>query len=116
MPRPNLKTNTHRRDGAMERLVIASCRTTTRFGVAAAIFVCPGGGFRFLYTENEGSAVALWFNSIGITAFVLKYRVMRTGAADAGDAAKMSERRKEVIPLAIADGQQALRLVRSRAA
>jgi acetyl esterase/lipase len=84
--------------------------------VGTAIVVCPGGGFRFLSIENEGSAVARWLNSIGITAFVLKYRVMRTGDADEGDAAKMSERRKEVIPLAIADGQQALRLVRSRAA
>ena len=80
-----------------------------------AVVVCPGGGFRYLSIENEGSTVAQWLNSIGVTAFVLKYRVMRTGDPEASDAAKMAERRKTVIPLAIADGQQAIRLVRSRA-
>src|SRR3954453_5815360 len=80
-----------------------------------AVIVCPGGGFRYLSIENEGSSVAQWLNSIGVTAFVLKYRVMRTGDADDSNAAKMTERRKAVIPLAIADGQQAIRLVRSRA-
>jgi acetyl esterase/lipase len=80
-----------------------------------AVIVCPGGGFRYLSIENEGSSVAQWLNSIGVTAFVLKYRVMRTGDPDSSDTAKMAERRKTVIPLAIADGQQAIRLVRSRA-
>ena len=81
-----------------------------------AMIVCPGGGFRFLSIDNEGNAVARWLNSIGITAFVLKYRVMRTGDIDEADASKIAERRKQVIPLAIADGQQAIRLVRYRAA
>lgn len=80
-----------------------------------AVVVCPGGGFRYLSIENEGSSVAQWLNSIGVTAFVLKYRVMRTGDPEESDAAKMAERRKTVIPLAIADGQQAIRLVRSHA-
>jgi acetyl esterase/lipase len=80
-----------------------------------AVVVCPGGGFRYLSIENEGSTVAQWLNSIGVTAFVLKYRVMRSGDPEASDEAKMAERRKTVIPLAIADGQQAIRLVRSRA-
>jgi acetyl esterase/lipase len=84
-------------------------------GNGTAVVVCPGGGFRYLSIENEGSTVAQWLNSIGVTAFVLKYRVMRTGDPEASDAAKMAERRKTVIPLAIADGQQAIRLVRSRA-
>jgi predicted esterase len=47
---------------------------------------------------------------------VLKYRVARTNHADEKDPAKMADRIKNVIPLAIADGQLAIRLVRSRAA
>jgi acetyl esterase/lipase len=81
-----------------------------------AVIVCPGGGFRYLAIDHEGTDVAHWLNSIGITAFVLKYRVTRTGDPDEEDSAKMAARRKELIPLAIADGQQAVRLVRSHAA
>lgn len=81
-----------------------------------AVIICPGGGFRYLAINSEGTELATWLNSLGVTAFVLKYRVMRTGDADANDPAKMAERRKQVIPMAIADGQQSVRLVRSRAA
>lgn len=41
----------------------------------AAMLVIPGGGFDFLAWEKEGTDIALWLNQIGITAFVLKYRV-----------------------------------------
>lgn len=81
-----------------------------------AVIICPGGGFRYLAINSEGTELATWLNSLGVTAFVLKYRVMRTGDADANDPAKMAERRKQVIPMAIADGRQAVRLVRSGAA
>lgn len=40
----------------------------------AAIIVCPGGGYSRLSDVKEGSAVAEWLNTLGITAFVLKYR------------------------------------------
>ena len=40
----------------------------------AAIIVCPGGGYSHLSDVKEGSAVAEWLNTLGITAFVLKYR------------------------------------------
>ena len=79
------------------------------------IVICPGGGFRWLAIDHEGVYVAEWLNSIGVAAFVLKYRVMRTGDSEDSDAAKMAERRKTLIPLAIADGQQAVRLVRAHA-
>jgi acetyl esterase/lipase len=39
----------------------------------AAIIVCPGGGYSRL-ADHEGRPVAEWLNTIGITAFVLKYR------------------------------------------
>ena len=80
------------------------------------IIVCPGGGFRWLSIDHEGVYVAQWLNSIGVAAFVLKYRVMRTGDREESDAAKMAERRKAIIPLATADAQQAVRLVRAHAA
>ena len=40
----------------------------------AAIVVCPGGGYARL-ADHEGHNVAVWLNSIGITAVVLKYRL-----------------------------------------
>jgi acetyl esterase/lipase len=40
-----------------------------------AIVVCPGGGYGFLAVGHEGRDVAKWLNSIGVTAFVLQYRI-----------------------------------------
>jgi acetyl esterase/lipase len=42
-----------------------------------AVIVCPGGGFRTLVFNSEGKDAALHLNSLGITAFVLKYRLFR---------------------------------------
>lgn len=39
------------------------------------VVICPGGGYTALSMEMEGHEVARWFNSLGITAFVLKYRL-----------------------------------------
>ena len=41
----------------------------------AAVIICPGGGYSLLSHEKEGDKVAAWFKSIGISAFVLKYRL-----------------------------------------
>jgi len=41
----------------------------------AAVIVLPGGGYSRLSDVKEGSDVAKWLNSLGITAFVLKYRL-----------------------------------------
>jgi pectinesterase len=65
----------------------------------AAIIVCPGGGYSHL-ADHEGAPVAQWLNSIGITAFVLKYRL---GA-------------RYHHPAPLQDAARALRIVRSRAA
>lgn len=40
-----------------------------------AVVVCPGGGWSILAWDLEGTEVAEWLNSIGVTAIVLKYRV-----------------------------------------
>ena len=42
-----------------------------------AVIICPGGAYNILAWPKEGLEVAEWFNSIGVTAFVLKYRVPR---------------------------------------
>jgi acetyl esterase/lipase len=42
-----------------------------------AVLICPGGGHRLLVFNAEGIAPAKFLNSIGITAFVLKYRLFR---------------------------------------
>jgi putative heme-binding domain-containing protein len=48
----------------------------------AAVVVCPGGGFRFLSWESEGTAVAEWLRARGVAAFVLKYRLVETAASE----------------------------------
>lgn len=43
--------------------------------VNPALVICPGGGYQILAIDKEGSEIAEWLNSIGITAIVLKYSV-----------------------------------------
>jgi len=68
-----------------------------------AIVVCPGGGFNNLVYNAEGKDPAAYLNSIGITAFVLKYRLFRR------DSALYTEENPKQ------DIFRAMRLVRSRA-
>lgn len=105
----------------------------------AAIIICPGGGFRFLSWENEGTDVARWLQERGVTAFVLKYRLKETPADEAEFArdmlgfmltlAKFRDRdlsseaaqslaedmRVSGSAAGIADGRQAVRVVRQSA-
>ena len=41
----------------------------------AAVMICPGGGYGHLAMEKEGTKIAQWYNSLGVHAFVLKYRL-----------------------------------------
>ncbi|RAK63966.1 alpha/beta hydrolase [Hymenobacter edaphi] len=68
-----------------------------------AVVVCPGGGYARLSIDHEGYDVAKRLNELGITAFVLKYRLPND----------QSQPDKATAPLL--DAQQALRLVRQRA-
>ena len=68
----------------------------------AAIIVAPGGGFHILAYDLEGTEVAAWLNSIGVTAIVLKYRV------------PFRDPEKRSLA-AIQDAQRAISMVRSRA-
>jgi hypothetical protein len=42
-----------------------------------AVIICPGGGHRTLVFNAEGTDAAKFMNSVGIDAFVLKYRLFR---------------------------------------
>ncbi|MGC1276083.1 MAG: alpha/beta hydrolase [Planctomycetaceae bacterium] len=44
-----------------------------------SVVICPGGGFHILAWDLEGTEVAQWLNSLGVTAAVLKYRVPTAG-------------------------------------
>jgi acetyl esterase/lipase len=41
----------------------------------AAVVICPGGGYGHLAVDHEGKQVAEWLNSLGVSAFMLKYRL-----------------------------------------
>ena len=70
----------------------------------AAVIICPGGGYAGLSMEKEGYKVAQAFNSFGVTAYVLKYRLP-------SDEIMID---KTIGPLQ--DAQQAVYLVRKNAA
>ena len=68
----------------------------------AAVIVIPGGAYQRVVVDKEGADICAWLNGLGVTAFVLKYRLPDEGHADGSQA-----------PLR--DGQRAVRLLRSRA-
>jgi acetyl esterase/lipase len=76
-----------------------------------AMLVAPGGAFRALAWDLDGTEVAQWLTARGITAFVLKYRV-RPPQANETPAGRFEAARA----IAVADAQQGLRLVRTNAA
>jgi acetyl esterase/lipase len=43
----------------------------------ACVVVCPGGGYGALAMDHEGHQIARWYNTIGVSAVVLKYRLGR---------------------------------------
>ncbi len=59
------------------RLYIREAADSIRNG--AAVIICPGGSYHHLGMPHEGFKTAEWFNSIGVTAFVLRYRVSGQG-------------------------------------
>lgn len=68
-----------------------------------AVVICPGGAYWGMAVKHEGEQVAKWLNSLGITAFVLKYRLPDDSIME----------NKSIGPLQ--DGQRAIRIVRSHA-
>jgi acetyl esterase/lipase len=66
----------------------------------AAVIICPGGGYWVTASKHEGTDVAKRFNQMGVTAFVLKYRIPN----------EKTMINKEIGPLQ--DAQRALQYVR----
>jgi acetyl esterase/lipase len=67
--------------------------------VGTGIVVCPGGGYVHLAIDKEGTKVADWLNTLGVAAFVLKYRLGP----------------RYYYPSQFEDVERAFRIVRSRA-
>jgi len=74
-----------------------------RMASGQAVVICPGGGYWVLAYDLEGTDIAKYFNSIGVAAIVLKYRLPTTG--------------NSVVPhiSPLMDAQRAMRLVRFNA-
>lgn len=84
-----------------------------------SVIICPGGGMYALSIESEGNMVAEWLAERGVTAFVLKYRLVPTGE-DAtremiSDGARVLLKAGNILPLGISDGLNALQYVREKA-
>jgi len=76
------------------------------------VIIAPGGAFVALAIDLEGNKVAQWLQEKGIAAFVLKYRIMEKRQEGIPTGMNMDEAGK----YGIADGIQALKVVRQHAA
>lgn len=79
-------------------------------GVAMVVF--PGGGFRILAIDIEGTEICNWITAKGITCVLLKYRVPKSNHHWGKDC------RCHItpeVPFALQDAQRTIRLVRARA-
>lgn len=93
-----------RKDSGVMRITDIRMATLTPYRVGVpggslhpAVLVFPGGGYSILAIDKEGTEIAEWLNRIGISAFVVKYRVPKDRDG------------------AFADGQRAMRYVRQHA-
>lgn len=77
--------------------VITVYKPASKQNIDAGVIVCAGGGNKYLAINLEGEEVAKWLNQLGITAFVLQYRVPQKQKG------------------ALQDIQRAIRLIRSDA-
>lgn len=76
---------------------------TKRNATGRAVIICPGGAYHHLAYDYEGTDIAKWFNSKGIAAFVLKYRLPESKSLIINHKAPLQ------------DAQRALRIVRYNA-
>jgi acetyl esterase/lipase len=75
-------------------------KPTAEKDTGAAVVVFPGGGYNILAMDLEGTEICEWFNSIGVTGILVKYRVPAQPTSPRG-----------VAPLQ--DAQRAMRLARA---
>lgn len=102
---PQAKTNLGAEKNVEGRISNVSVPTLTVYGPAVdrpngtAVIICPGGAYGMLSTQREGVQFANWLSTLGVTSFVLKYRMAEFGH-----------------PAPLQDVLRAVRLLRSRAA
>lgn len=91
----------------------------TKIANGTAVVIAPGGALYAHSITSEGYQVAEWLASRGVTAFVLKYRLVPTGEDGVKEATDdwqgIEARVKPVLPLSISDGLAAVEYVRSNA-
>jgi acetyl esterase/lipase len=90
----------------------------------SAVIILPGGGFSVLSMENEGWPIGKWFADRGVTAFVLKYRLVETADAEAqflpalakaiSTGARDGSEKRPGLADAAADTKATLRLIRDQ--
>ncbi len=88
-----------------------------------AVVIAPGGGFHALSIDSEGITLAQWLAEKGITAYVLKYRLVRTHGTDpvaemstpVRTRAEKDQERDSVIRMATQDGLTAIKYLRQHA-
>ncbi|MDZ4781886.1 MAG: alpha/beta hydrolase [Planctomycetia bacterium] len=90
------------RIGNVSTPTLAIYRPAPELDTGASVVICPGGGHHILAYDLEGTEVAEWLNTIGVTGIVLKYRVP----------ARDQDKRWLA---AVQDGQRAVSLTRSNA-
>jgi acetyl esterase/lipase len=69
----------------------------------AAVLICPGGGYERLAYQISGIQLAKWFNTFGVSAFVLNYRLPNSPDL----------KQREIAPLQ--DAERAMRVIRANA-
>jgi acetyl esterase/lipase len=79
------------------RAELVVCRPAQPNG--SAVLLMPGGSYEFLSFDNEGTSQARWLNALGVTAFILRYRLPAEGWGGRAD-----------VPLQ--DAQRAMRVIR----
>ncbi len=94
-------------------------RPDASIATGTSVIVAPGGGLFALSINSEGKDVAKWLTQKGITAFVLKYRLVPTGKDGVKEVMEIGEKIGEkvapVLPLSVADGLTAVDYVRKNA-
>ncbi len=88
-----------------------------------AVIIAPGGAFHILSMEDEGRKVAEWLNTMGVAAFVLKYRLAHSLTNNPvqelmtkmTDFNQLDEANAPIVPLAMMDALTAMEFVRNRA-
>ncbi len=82
-------------------------------GNGTAVMVVPGGGYRVLAMDLEGSEICQWLTTQGITCALLKYRVPASGPNWDRDC---NCRDNPSVPMALQDAQRAMGMLRAQAA